>query len=321
MQSSPKEKGWRAVIIALVGIVFVYILNAIAQGVIGHFASATLFPEIDTILTMTQWPPFLTPGLFIVALSGGCLCWWIYRTKTKELEFVKKTNTEKLELLAKTKAEELGIYDKLIRLDDLTFQWLPIMEGAQNIPKLDEVTKRAIESLLATATVMFAQNVYAGALFRLIDNRLKIWGHYRMFPEDIDGMEFDMAQTAEPIGMARASYSGKSIEIGHIERVGKQWYCTNKHYKKPDRALGPGPGESPPPHYESLICIPVMHGPNQDLLGVVAFHSVAKIAFDDPTINLLIVRIRGRIAKALELYEFLHKNSSTRPLSHDTPSE
>src|SRR5258708_409678 len=287
------KKSWVTVITAAIIAFVLYVVNAATEGIIAKFATDTLFPKLVTILTMTQWPPFVTPAFFVAALVGGYTCWRIYKTARKELE------------------STADIYDNLIKMDDDLFWWIQKMKEARDISvdELDKRTKKAIEYLLFTATIMFSKEVHAGSLFILdhADNKLKIWAHYRMGQEEIEGAQFDMSQTAKPpVGMARVSYLKNSIEVGHIEKKGKRLRCTNDNYVKIGTLSGPTPSDPPPPPYSSLICVSVTHSlTSQVPLGVISFNSHDKTTFDDPEINLLVKKIADRIAQALVIYQFL----------------
>jgi len=298
MQPSLKQKGLIAVLITIGSPVLLYALNAIAQGVIGNFASDTLFPKVVSLLTMVQWPLLLTPGLFATTLCGGCASLWIYRTKTRELK------------------STIGIFGDLIAMDDSMFLLMQGMERARSIStdELDKVAKKAIELLLAIATQMFSDEVYSGALFLLdkSSNCLKIWAHYRMIQADVNDVQFDMSLPARPpVGMARASYVSGKPEVGRIEKKGKLWHCTNEHYIKIDTPMESHSTkltlrEYPTPLYLSLICVPVIHPEiSQEPLGVIAFHSSKKTTFDNTEINRLVEKIAGRISQALVFYQFL----------------
>jgi len=107
--------------------------------------------------------------------------------------------------------------------------------------------------------------------------------------------------------MATVSFKKQSVEVGQIEKKGKEWKCSNEYYAKLGTILGPTISDPPPPPYLSLICVPVIDNlvPNTDPLGVIAFHSHEKTTFDDAQINLLVVRIADRISQAIAFYQFL----------------
>ncbi len=188
------------------------------------------------------------------------------------------------------------------------------MRDAQNasVDDLDKVTKKVIEVLLGQATSMFCRAVYSGAFFALDGKVLKIWSHYQMSQADVEDkdIQFDLSQPARsPIGMARASYEKRMIEVGRIEEDEHGWKCTNQHYIKIGRLEGPLKIEPRRPPYSSLICVPVISSreKNQDPLGVVCFYSHERSTFDDPKINLLAEQIVERISEAFQFYQYLKK--------------
>ena len=294
LQTPSKKSRTLAALITAATALFLYIVNAATQGLIGVFATDTLLPKSVALLTTTQLPLIVPLVSLLAALGGGYACWHIHQAKTKEIQSI------------------IGIYDKLIAMDSATFWWIQKMKDARNtsVDELDKVTKKAIEYLLGTATLMFHQAVYSGAFFALDGNVLRIWAHYRVSQTDVEDkdIQFDLSQTAyPPIGMARAAYCQKSIEIGRIEEDTNGWQCTNPHYIKIGRLAGPTQSEPPRPPYSSLICVPVIYGlkKHQDPLGIVCFHSYERNTFDNPNINVLAEQIAERISEALEFHQYL----------------
>jgi hypothetical protein len=294
MLSPSKKKGGKitALTIAVTGI-FLYIGNAATQGVIGDFATHEL-PWFATSLVTTQVPLILLLLSFVATLGGGYAWWRVGRTKDREIESI-----------ANTSCQLTGMYSSI-------FFFIQGMIDARNISldELDKVTKKAIEFLLAQATPLFGRAVYSGAFFASDGNVLKIWAHYRISQADVEDkdLQFDLSQPARsPIGMARASYENRTVEVGHIDGDEHGWRCTNQHYIKIGRLGGPMQIEPLPP-YSSLICVPVLsslkkhHVP----LGVVCFYSHERSTFDNPQINRLAEQIVERISEALQFYQYLN---------------
>jgi hypothetical protein len=299
MLSSSRKKGEKiaAFTVAAIGI-FLYVVNAATQGVIGSFTTDKL-PKVVAFLTTTQVPLPVPLLLFVVALGAGYRFWQISKMKDKEID------------------SAADISDKLMRMYSTTFWFLQEMRDAKDnsIDELDRVTKKVVEYLLGYAAHMFNWAVYSGAFFALDGTVLKIWAHYRMSQADVEdkNLQFDLSQPVRlPAGMARASYENRTIEVGRIEEDEDGWKCTNRHYVKTGKLVGPIQSEPPRPPYSSLICIPVIYNSlkqsqNPKLLGVVSFYSHEKSAFDDPKINQLAEQIVKRIAEALEFYQYLKK--------------
>jgi hypothetical protein len=286
------KKGKIGVIASLFLLSFSFFISAVAQGLIGDWATNVLRPMLLAILIFPL-PLFITLISFSAAASGGYAYWRKYKMKHNELNSI------------------IDLYEKLISIDNHTFIWMQQMKEARHnsVNDLDNVAKKAIEHLLYLATDMFNQDIDAGALFLEESNILKVWTHYRLSQTEVEDprLRFDLSQVAlPPIGMARASYCNKSIEYGYIEKRGDRWECTNSHYIKTGVVQGPlEPSGFPLPRYASMICVPVIHNTTQKLLGVITFQSHERAIFDNPDIHDLMKKIANRISEPLVFYQFL----------------
>jgi hypothetical protein len=283
----PKNRSKYAAIFAVAGTALVFILSAMANGIIGNWG-AWLLDWLVNHITMITWLTALLIGAFFLA-GFFSISWW--RTRHK-------LSAELLELDRRS--------EHLLSMD---YSLLRLLSILISVDDTDRAMIELVDKLLYDAAQAFPEVRKASLLLPILEQGqpgqlerkyLSVWRSIGWIGERRDA-KFYIDRSGHHGGVAAEAFLNKEFIVTKFPRVDGRIEPSRRSY-----LFFESEHEDLP--YQSLVCVPITAGKNardSECMGVICFDSKHPDTFDAPGVHAVLTVLGKRMAVALEIYQRL----------------